>query len=314
MHVTAPTPLAAAELAGNFTSLMHGWIPATIQIGTAAVLTLAVGWRSRRWRAVWLPLAGAAGGAAAYLTHWYVVDRGLSDEPAPSALWVWVALAGVAAAVLVVGWRSAPPWRRGMTLLAVPSCLLCAALVLNAWVGYFPTVQAAWSQLTSGPLPDQTDPATLSALAAKRARPPHGSVVPVVIPSDASHFKHRGELVYLPPEWFTSSPPPALPTVMMIGGQFNTPADWTRAGNAVTTIDDFAAGHDGKAPVLVFVDAGGAFNNDTECVNGVRGNAADHLTKDVVPYMVSKFGVSADRSNWGITGWSMGGTCAVDLA
>lgn len=301
-------------LASNFTSLMHGWIPATIQIGTAVVLTLAVGWRSRRWRAVWLPLSGAVGGAAAFLTHWYIVDRGLAGEPAPSALWVWIALAGVAAAVLVVGWRSAPPWRRGATLLAVPSCVLCAALVLNAWVGYFPTVQAAWSQLTSGPLPDQTDPAAVTAMVAERARPPHGSVVPVVIPSDASHFKHRGELVYLPSEWFTSSPPPALPTVMMIGGQFNTPADWTRAGNAVRTIDDFAAAHDGRAPVLVFVDAGGAFNNDTECVNGARGNAADHLTKDVVPYMISKFGVSADRSNWGVTGWSMGGTCAVDLA
>jgi S-formylglutathione hydrolase FrmB len=174
-------------------------------------------------------------------------------------------------------------------------------------------VPAAWNQLTSGPLPDQTDQATVTAMAAKRARPPRGSVIPVVIPSDASHFKHRGELVYLPPEWFTSSPPPALPTVMMIGGQFNTPADWTRAGNAVKTIDDFAATHDGRAPVLVFVDAGGAFNNDTECVNGVRGNAADHLTKDVVPFMISAFGVSPDRSNWGIAGWSMGGTCAVDL-
>ena len=71
--------------------------------------------------------------------------------------------------------------------------------------------------------------------------------------------------------------------------------------------------HNGQAPVLVFVDSGGAFNNDTECVNGIRGNAADHLTKDVVPYMVSNFGVSPDRSGWGVAGWSMGGTCAVDL-
>ena len=100
---------------------------------------------------------------------------------------------------------------------------------------------------------------------------------------------------------------------MMIGGEFNTPADWLRAGNAVTTIDDFAAAHGGNAPVLVFVDSGGAFNNDTECVNGTRGNAADHLTKDVVPFMISNFGVSPDRANWGIVGWSMGGTCAVDL-
>ncbi|OBG63691.1 hypothetical protein A5702_22050 [Mycobacterium sp. E3339] len=292
---------------------MHGWLPTTIQVVTAVVLALAVGWRSRRWRTVWLPGAALTGAAAAYLTHWYIVDRGLSDDPAPAALWVWIALTGTAGAALVLGWRGARRWRRGAGLLAVPLCALCAALVLNLWVGYFPTVQAAWNQLTSGPLPDQTDPATVIAMAAKRARPPHGSVVPVAIPADASHFKHRGELVYLPPEWFTSNPPPALPTVMMIGGQFNTPADWTRAGNAIKTIDDFAAAHDGKAPVLVFVDSGGAFNNDTECVNGARGNAADHLTKDVVPYMVSKFGVSRDRTNWGVAGWSMGGTCAVDL-
>ena len=45
-------------------------------------------------------------------------------------------------------------WR---LVLAVPLCLLSAALALNLWVGYFPTVQTAWNQLTAGPLPDQTD-------------------------------------------------------------------------------------------------------------------------------------------------------------
>ncbi len=100
---------------------------------------------------------------------------------------------------------------------------------------------------------------------------------------------------------------------MMIGGEFNTPADWLRAGGAVKTIDEFAAAHGGNAPVFVFVDPGGTFNNDTECVNGARGNAADHLIKDVVPYVESNFGVSAKTANWGVVGWSMGGTCAVDL-
>jgi S-formylglutathione hydrolase FrmB len=144
--------------------------------------------------------------------------------------------------------------------------------------------------------------------------PANGTVVPVSIGETASGFKHRGELVYLPPAWYATDPPPPLPTIMMIGGEFNTPADWLRAGNAVKTVDDFAAAHHGYAPVLVFVDPGGAFNNDTECVNGARGNSADHLTKDVVPFMVSNYRVSPKPANWGVVGWSMGGTCAVDLA
>jgi S-formylglutathione hydrolase FrmB len=305
--------LAAPLLTGQHTSLMHGWVPPTIQAVTAAVLLLAVGWRSRRWRLLWLPVAIAVGVTVAACAHWYITADGLADDPAPPRLWWWIAFSGAAVAILVLGWRSALWWRRGTSLLAVLLCLLSTALTLNLWVGYFPTVQTAWNQLTAGPLPDETDPASISAMTTKGALPQRGSVVPVTTPNNASHFKHRGELVYLPPAWFASDPPPQLPAVMMIGGEFNTPADWLRAGNAVKTIDDLAAAHGGNAPVFVFVDSGGAFNNDTECVNGTRGNAADHLTKDVVPDMISRFGVSPEPAHWGIVGWSMGGTCAVDL-
>jgi S-formylglutathione hydrolase FrmB len=260
-----------------------------------------------------LPVAAVLGAALAGLSHWYIENRGLADDPAPRLLWWWIAGTGASGAILLLGWRSAPWWRRSASALAVPTCLLSAALTLNLWVGYFPTVQTAWDQITEGPLPHQTDAAGVAAMSAAGLPPPHGIVVPVAIPDNASHFKHRGELVYLPSAWFASSPPPALPTVMMIGGEFNTPADWLRAGNAAKTIDDLATAHGGNAPVFVFVDSGGAFNNDTECVNGIRGNAADHLTKDVVPFMVSKFGVRPEPAHWGVVGWSMGGTCALDL-
>ena len=73
------------------------------------------------------------------------------------------------------------------------------------------------------------------------------------------------------------------------------------------------ARHNCNAPVVVFVNHSGAFRNDTERINGTRGNAADHLTKDVIPYMISNFGVSADPAHWGIAGWSAGGTCALTL-
>jgi len=100
----------------------------------------------------------------------------------------------------------------------------------------------------------------------------------------------------------------------MIGGEFNTPGDWIRIGNAVAIADSYAAAHGGLAPVLVFADAGGTFNNDTECVDGPRGNAASHLTRDVIPVVEQTYGVSRDPRAWGVVGWSMGGTCAVDLA
>ena len=294
-------------------SLIHGWLPVMVQLITAALLACAIGWRSPRWRALWLPVMVAGGLAVAVWAHRYLGSLGLASDPAPSLLWVWIAAAGLAAGVVVVGWRGAPWWRRGAGLVAVLSCVLCVSLTVNMWVGYLPTVDTAWNQLTASPLPDQTDRAAVTRLQVTGARLGNGVVLEEDIPASASRFTHRRELVYLPPAWFAATPPPRLPTAMMIGADFNTPADWLRAGHAIHTVDEFAAAHRGFAPVLVFVDATGTFNNDTECVNGPRGNAADHLTKDVVRYMISNFGVSADRSNWGIVGFSMGGTCAVDL-
>jgi S-formylglutathione hydrolase FrmB len=294
-------------------SLLHGWLPITIQAVAAAVLLLAIGWRTRRWRMLWLPLAVLAGVGAAVWAHWYIDAQGMADDPAPSALWIWIGLTGLAIAVVLLGWRGARWWRRSTAVVAVLLCLLSAGVALNLWVGYFPSVQTAWNQLTAGPLPDETDMATVTAMQRNGTVPAKGAVVPITTPSDASHFKHRTEYVYLPPAWFKSNPPPKLPAVMMIAGEFNTPADWLRTGNATRTIDDFQAAHGGNAPLFVFVDTGGSFNNDTECVNGTRGNAADHLTKDVVPYVNSTFGTSPSPANWGVVGWSMGGTCAVDL-
>ena len=95
VRVTATTLTALTQSwANGHISLMHGWVPISVQVCTGIALALAIGWRSPRWRMLWLPLAALIGGAGAYGAHWYVVDRGLSDEPAPLTLWLWIALAG----------------------------------------------------------------------------------------------------------------------------------------------------------------------------------------------------------------------------
>jgi S-formylglutathione hydrolase FrmB len=294
-------------------SLLHGWLPVALQVVTGVGVLMILGRRSSRWRGRGLPLAAVVGTGVAAVAHWYLDSLGVAGDPAPRRLWLWLAASGAAFVAVVLGWAGARWWRRTVLLTAVPLCALCAALALNGWVGYFPTVHALWSQLNAGPLPDETDRLTVTEMQIEGTRPDHGVVVPVWI-DGTTGFKHRRELVYLPPAWFGQRPPPKLPTVMMIAAQLNTPADWLRAGGAVETIDAFAAAHDGFAPVFVFVDATGAFDNDTECVDGPRGKAADHLTRDVVPFMESDFGVRRDATSWAAVGWSMGGTCAVDLA
>ena len=278
------------------------------------MLLAAICGRSRRWLAACVPLGLTAGIGLAAATHWYIKDQGLAEDRVPHALWVCIGATGLAAVVVVVGWRGARWWRRSVSVVAVPICALSTLLTLNNWVGYAPTVGSAWDRMTGRPLPGLIDQARVEALQHQGAAPNWKTIVKVHIPDAASGFEHRDELVILPPAWYASTPPPPLPVVMMIGGEFGQPADWLYAGNAQQTINDFAAGHDGNAPVLVFPDYSGTFSNDTECVNGTRGNAADHLTKDVVPYLIANFGVSANAADWGVVGWSSGGTCALTLA
>jgi S-formylglutathione hydrolase FrmB len=292
-------------------SLLGGWLPTVVQVAAALTVIAVIGWRTRRWRLLWVPVSAAVGVIAALVTRTWVNSEGLASDPAPVQLWLWTTVFAATLAIVLLGWRSARWPRRGLSVLAIPLTLLAVLLTLNQWVGYYPTVPAAWNALTAGPLPHQVDAEALPSL--RNTTPESGRLVEVAIPDTASGFKHRDEYVYLPPQWFAGATPPRLPVIMMIAGEFNTPADWLRSGGVMPMIDQYASTHGGSSPIFVFVDAGGSFNNDTECVNGPRGQAADHLTRDVRPYIVDEFGAAADASAWGVVGWSMGGTCALDL-
>lgn len=295
-------------------SLLHGWFPPTVQLVALVAVLVAIGWRTRRWRRLWLPISIAAGVAGGFAAHAVVYDEGWATGPdkAPMLLWACAGGCVTALCVAVLGWRGAAWWRRGVSVLAIASTLLASGVVLNRWVGYFPTVQVAWAAVNSAPLPQVT---ALGDLPSLRGKPvPQGRIVPISTPGTASGMAHRTEYAYLPPAWFPGATPPKLPVVMMIGGEFATPDDWIRIGHILPALNKYTAAHDGWAPILVFVDTGGSFTNDTECVDGPRDNAASHLTRDVPPYIEKTFGTATSAADWAVAGWSMGGTCAIDLA
>jgi S-formylglutathione hydrolase FrmB len=289
-------------------SLLHGWLPWTFQVAAATALVVGAGWRNRAWRLWLLPLVVALGTLSTCTV--FVAVRAVISEALPAWFWLWVDACLCAALVLAVGWRGAHWWRRAVSALAVTLTALAAGVQLNEFVGYYPTVGDALADMRGQPLPGQVN---VSQLGTVSGRTRTGRVVAVDIPDTASHFRHRQELVYLPPVWFDTRSRPRLPVLEMVGGEYAEPANWVRAGGAVQTADAFAAQHGGWAPILVFVDATGGFRVDTECVNGVAGPAQDHLTKDIPPFVAATFGASADPRNWGVVGWSMGGTCAITL-
>lgn len=308
-----PADLPAPVSHSSEVSLIDGWLPVTIQLVAGLALIAAVGRRTGRWGLRWLPVGAAAGLALIGAAWWFFDSQGWGSVY-PWGMWVWTGLAGLAATVLVAGWPGAPWWRRAVAVLAVPLCVLSAATVLNASLGYLPTVSAAWQRATGQLPPQWIDQTRLAEMQRDGVRPARGTVVRITTPGDLSGFAHRDEFVYLPPAWFGSASPPQLPVVMMIGAELSSPSDWLLSGRALEVLDNFALQHRGVTPVVVFPDTSGSFTNDTECVNGPRGNAADHLTQEFVPYIKSHFGVNPAASSWGLAGWSSGGTCSLLLA
>ena len=83
-----PDPDFARWGKGTGISLLGGWFPITVEIVTVVVLIVAIGWRTRRWRLVWVPVGAATGVAAAFAARTYMNYQGLASDPAPVQLWV----------------------------------------------------------------------------------------------------------------------------------------------------------------------------------------------------------------------------------
>ena len=144
----------------------------------------------------------------------------------------------------------------------------------------------------------------------------HGLVVTTTIPGSRSGVGTFKALVYLPAEYgLNSYASRRFPVVELIAGSPGTPQTWQDGLHVAATLDaEIAAGRSLPfVAVMPDADVGGA--RDTQCVNVVKGPAAEtYLVDDVRDTIAHEFRVDTDAHAWSLMGYSSGGFCAVNLA
>jgi len=295
-----------------------------------AVLTLVV-LATRRPVRRWLPiqLLGAVAGAGVGLVlAWLVSDVwnsfGVALTPI-TRLWFALGIGGIGFAVAGL-WR-ARVWRVVLGSASVILFAFAGAVGVNMDVAEFPTLGSALGVSTisklalpasiATPTPTPTPTSTaLETLAqswhAPADLPKAGTVGAVTIPATVSHFPARGAVVYLPPAALVANAP-RLPVLEMLSGQPGSPANLISAGALATIFDQFAATHEGLAPIVVIPDQLGAPQLNPMCVDSTLGNSATYLTLDVPNWITHNLHVLTSRADWAIGGFSQGGTCSIQL-
>lgn len=142
--------------------------------------------------------------------------------------------------------------------------------------------------------------------------PTRGTVGTVTIPGTTSGFAARAALVYLPPAALAPNPP-VLPVLVMFAGQPGMPAAVFTAGRLASTMDAYAASHNGLVPIVVAPDQLGRANQNPMCIDSPLGNSETYLTRDVPQWIRSHLRVSDDPRYWAVGGFSQGGTCSIQL-
>ncbi|GAA1242784.1 alpha/beta hydrolase-fold protein [Kitasatospora nipponensis] len=305
--------------------LTHGVIPTAVLVaGWAALLGLAV-CRSAHWWTRRLPCAVVLALAATVLLH-YAVDSWW--QPFPEGLprrvlfWIGIGLLGV----LLALFRLPPLRRRGRcaAIVAALLVLLMSGSQINRQFDQYPTLRvllAPWLNHTPafvGSRADRTTAAPSGRALSEVWQPPaglpaKGTVSTTALPGQRSGFQPRDAYLYLPPA-YQAPVRPLLPVLVLMAGQPGGPGDWVNSGGMADTMDAFAAGHQGLAPIVLVVDPIGSDWSNTLCMDSKIAKVQTYLAQDVPDWVHTHLQTAEGRTAWAIGGLSFGGTCALQLA
>ncbi len=230
-------------------------------------------------------------------------------EPNSTLLLALTLLAAVAALAGVILLRQLGT-KIGCGLLAMLLSVTAGMAVVNDYYGYYQT----WSQLSAdltGSYSSFADSASLSRASGPRL---HGQLRSLSLLGARSGITRDG-FVYLPPQYFQRQYAHIrFPVVELIHGSPGNQLAWVVHLRVVLVMDHLLAAHE-IGPMILVVPAMNAGRHYEECLNVPRGPQDDtYISDDVRTDVLSAFRASPDPSQWGISGFSSGGYCAVNLA
>jgi S-formylglutathione hydrolase FrmB len=233
-----------------------------------------------------------------------------------------VGLALAVTAALALLWDRARVFGRlALVVAVVLSVAGSAALELNRLTEAYPS----WSALAgreTGARP-AGPPGPVAPVAAPRAGVPaetliglpgKGRLETYLVPGPVSRMSMPMS-VYLPAAYFTPEGQASdFPVIEALHGYPGTPESWIRRLDIAAHLDrEIAAGR--MAPTVVLLPYQTPQRLlDTECTNLAGGPQSEtYLTEDVPAWARGHLRIRTDRAGWGLTGYSAGAFCAMNL-
>jgi S-formylglutathione hydrolase FrmB len=308
--------------------LLTGWLPICVFGATliclAAVLLMKPD-KGRRKTMRWELVAALIGAAAGFALIWLLSDVLLVFGV--SVGWLVMSVITVVSALaclLITAIADSHRARRILAAVMIPLIIASCALQVDMVYGEYTTVGSLLNAPTYRHLDDKTVDDRNGTISVDEwrqlvkdghapAMPKQGEINQVTIPPTASGFVAREADVYLPPAAL-SKRPPRLPVMIMLAGQPGSPDRFFEASGIVDMLNEYAAAHDGLAPIVVSPDQNGSAAHNSLCADTpVYGKAETYLTIDVTDWIKGHLPVSHSPSQWLIGGFSQGGTCSTQL-
>ncbi|WP_028245594.1 alpha/beta hydrolase [Pseudoclavibacter soli] len=302
-------------------NIVSGWFVDTVRVLVFAGLAwLAVAlWRRSRRRLLVAVIVGVVCFGLGLLLTWLVSDVWVSFGVTlgwtvirRTALGLGMLGAAVVGIVALVGWR------RAVSCLLAVLVLVFTGTQIDGAYNQYPKVRSLFGMPYYAALSSSLErTATLDIDQWRETQsssaPSTGRTYSVDIPATTSGFAARHANVWLPPAALTDEAA-ALPVIIVLSGQPGSTDDLFVAGGLDTVLDQYAAAHDGVAPIVVAPDQLGAPLNNPICVDSTQyGNVETYLTVDVPNWIRAHLPVASGVDQWALAGFSQGATCTMQI-